>query len=152
MNNLIKFILPLFTMLIMVSACSKTNQNRKAATPDIPALLQAGPWKLASLTQRSEDKSGALNGYVFRFLAGGSLTAEKVGETSTGSWAYTPAAVVYYGATGSNASLRMQITGDAAFARLNKIWNIDSVHTSASTLTLVSPEIAEQETAIFLRQ
>ena len=153
MKNVFKVgvIFSLFCILVCQS-CSKSNVKKSADSVDVPVVLQAGPWTVSSLMQRSENKSSQFEGYVFTFSPGGTLKVEKSGSIISGSWLYTPSAVVYYGATGSTASVTIQIASSTALSRLNKRWNIDSLHTSASTLTLVSPEVAEQETVIFVRQ
>ncbi|HWJ90859.1 MAG TPA: hypothetical protein VNR87_07090 [Flavisolibacter sp.] len=113
--------------------------------------LMSGTWTISSYAQRTEDKTSSFTGYSFLFKSGGVLEAWVNGTATAASWTYTPAAVTYYGTNSSNASVTISF-GPAALNRLNRRWNIDSVHTSAARLALVNPEPRDNEHLDFSKQ
>ncbi len=129
-----------------------------ADTPTAPATVPStvttsitnGSWAISSLTQRTEDKSSKFAGYSFAFTGseGGTVTATKNGSTVTGSWAHTPA-VNYYGST-STESITLNFGAVSPFDMVTKTWNVES--NTSSTLTLVSPEVAEDSHLVFGKQ
>ncbi len=105
----------------------------------------AGTWTISAYRQRTEDKTSLFDGYSFVFKSGGVLEAAVNGVSSTGTWVYTPAAVTYYGSGSSNASITINAGATSPLNRLNRAWNIDSVHTTSSKLALVNPEPRDDE-------
>ena len=144
MKKLIQATAVLMSLVSFMGSCSKSNTAPASATTSNPAkIITTGTWAVSSLNQRGEDKTAQFNGYVFTFSSEGIIKAEKNGAFITGAWLYSPSAVIYYGSTGTNASMNIGLGGDKPLSQLSKVWNIDSTATSASKLSLVSPEVAE---------
>lgn len=135
--------LMLFSFIMILESCSKTNSNPNQTAVDPSSLVVSGAWSVSSLTQRGEDKTSSFSGYVFTFSNGGSLKAEKSGDITTGTWSYTPSAVSYYGSTPSKSSITINLGNSKPFSQISRIWNVDSLNTNASRIALISPEVAE---------
>ena len=74
--------------------------------------------------------------------------ATKNGTSVNGTWTHS-AAVTYYGST-SAESIALSLTSASPFDRLTKTWNV--VSTTSTTLTLVNPEVLQDEHLVFSRQ
>jgi len=141
------------TILTLLESCSKSNvssnqpSNPPASNPSTDMV--SGTWTITSLIQRSEDKTSAFKGFIFTFLSTGNVKADKNGAVTEGTWAYYPAAVGYYGSTPSKASFTINLGAASPFETLTKTWNIDSTKTNSSTLSLISPEVAENMRVTF---
>jgi hypothetical protein len=154
MKNIIGFFpVLLFSVLFIMEGCTKSQVQADPPTSSAPSSpVTTGTWNISSFIQRTEDKSSLFDGYVFTFVNGGILKAEKSGVVTSGTWAFATAAISYYGATPSKSSFTINLGGTTPFDRLTKTWNIDSTHSNASTLTLISPEVVENMHVIFSKQ
>ena len=119
----------------------------------VASVITAGTWTVGTLTQNTEDRANQFSGYTFTFsrvgdAESGTVTASKGGNTITGTWSHT-AAVTYYGST-STESMVLSLGASAPFAMLTKTWNVES--NTASTLSLVSPEVTENMHLEFVKQ
>jgi hypothetical protein len=156
MKNLQKPSWTLLLLFIFVTGCTKNSSDitppaATSLTDPSPSLI-AGTWTISAYRQRTEDKTSAFNGYSFIFKSGGVLEATLNGASTSGTWVYTPAAVTYYGSGSSDASVTLNLGASSPLNRLNRVWNIDSVHTSASKLALVNPEPLDDEHIDFSKQ
>jgi hypothetical protein len=104
------------------------------------------------MTERTEDKTSQFAGITFTFggagSEGGTVVATKNGTTVNGTWSHSPA-ITYYGSTSAEA-IALALSSASPFDRLTKTWNV--VSTTSTTLTLVSPEVAQDEHLVFSRQ
>jgi hypothetical protein len=150
MVNALRFVL--IAALPLLASCSKSSYNNQnpPATSDFKANLAQGTWMITSYTQKTEDKTSQFAGATFTFSTSGTLTASQNGSVTTGSWAFTPSSVGYYGGPPSNASMTISLGNQSPFGRLSRTWNVDS--TSAPTLSLVNPEPNDDEHVKFSRQ
>jgi hypothetical protein len=142
-------VLILCTSLLTLSCKKNTDATNQNTASNFNAV---GTWTIAAYSQRTEDKTSMFNGYVFTFQNGGTAQAEKGGTITTGTWTYTPSAVGYYGGPPSKASFTLNFGASTSLSRLSRTWNIDDTKTSASSLSLVNPEPAEQEVITFSKQ
>ncbi|HEV7620774.1 MAG TPA: hypothetical protein VGO09_03525, partial [Flavisolibacter sp.] len=78
--------LPLLLISLAFASCSKSHND--ASTPltnqttnSIASNVSAGTWTITIFNQKTEDKTSLFNGYIFSFLSGGVLKAEKNGVT-----------------------------------------------------------------------
>ncbi|HEV8447859.1 MAG TPA: hypothetical protein VGQ44_13600 [Gemmatimonadaceae bacterium] len=144
--------------VFFVVACGGSNDATTPTGPvtqpsSVASAITAGTWAVGTLTQNTEDKANQFSGYTFTFsrtgdAEAGSVTATKGGNTITGTWSHA-AAVTYYGST-STESMVLSLGASSPFAMLTKTWNV--VSNTTSTLTLVSPEVAENMHLVFIKQ
>jgi hypothetical protein len=148
------------TAILSLAACGgasdATNPNGPVTQPStVSSTITAGTWAVGTLTQNTEDKANQFSGYTFTFsrtgdAEAGTVTATKGGggNTITGTWSHS-AAVTYYGST-STESMVLSLGASSPFAMLTKTWNV--VSNTASTLSLVSPEVTENMHLVFVKQ
>ena len=132
------------TVILSCSSCKKTDStaaNTSLANDSITTALTTGSWVVASLTQKKEDNTSRFTGYIFKFSAGGKLTALLNGIETQGTWSYTPA-VTYYGSS-SKEAMSINLGADNLFRRISKTWNI--ITKTTRSLTMDNPEILEDE-------
>ena len=114
--------------------------------------MTAGNWVVSSLVQRTEDKTSDFDGYTLKFTAtgaeSGSVVATRNGATVSGTWAHSPA-VTYYGGTSTEAIV-LNLGTSRPLERLTRAWNV--VSSTSTTLTLVSPEVAEDMHLVLTKQ
>ena len=144
--------------VLLLAACSGSTSGSNPTEPvtqptSVASVITAGTWTVGTLTQSTEDKSNQFSGYTFTFsrsgdAEAGTVTATKGGNTISGTWNHS-AAVTYYGST-STESMVLSLGASSPFAMLTKTWNV--VSNTASTLTLVSPELVENMHLIFVKQ
>jgi hypothetical protein len=139
--------------LCLFTGCAKSKDDTASpSTTNAAAFSVDGKWVISSYTQRGEDKSRPFSGYSFTFATtgtnSGSIVSVKDNTSFTGSWTHQPA-VTYYGSS-SKESMTLNFGPTAPVSSLNKIWNIVSV--TNTQLSLVSPEVAEQENLVFTKQ
>ena len=138
----------------VLTSCSKSynappNTNNPVDTT-LKTQIISGTWIIKSYTQRTEDKTSQFAGVVFTFSNNGTLTANKNGNITNGTWSYTPSAVGYYGGPPSKASMALNLGAASPFDRLTKIWNI--ANNTDTLLKMDNPEPAEDEHLEFSRQ
>lgn len=143
-----KSVQTIFTLVIAAiiscSSCKKSDSapaNTVSANDTLTAALTSGSWVVASLTQKKEDNTSKFAGYIFKFSAGGKLTASLNGVETAGSWSYTPA-VTYYGSS-SKEAIVINLGADNLFRRVSKTWNI--ISKSATSVKMDNPEVLEDE-------
>ena len=143
--------------LLLLGACggsSATSPGGPVTQPStVASVITAGTWAVGTLTQNTEDKANQFAGYTFTFsrtgdAEAGTVVATKGGNTTTGTWSHAPA-VTYYGST-STESMVLSLGASSPFAMLTKTWNV--VSNTASTLSLVSPEVTENMHLVFIKQ
>jgi len=144
--------------VLLLAACSGSKSASNPTGPvtqpsSVASVITAGTWVVGTLTQNTEDKSNQFSGYTFTFsrtgnAEAGTVAATKGGNTISGTWNHS-AAVTYYGST-STESMVLSLGASSPFAMLTKTWNV--VSNTASTLTLVSPEVAENMHLVFVKQ
>jgi len=145
--------------VLLLAACgggsSASNPTGPVTQPStVASVITAGTWAVGTLTQNTEDKANQFSGYTFTFSRTGDAEAGTVaatkggGNTISGTWSHS-AAVTYYGST-STESVVLSLGASSPFAMLTKTWNV--VSNTASTLTLVSPEVAENMHLVFVKQ
>jgi len=144
--------------VLLLAACSGSKSASNPTGPvtqpsSVASVITAGTWAVGTLTQNTEDKSNQFSGYTFTFsrtgnAEAGTVAATKGGNTISGTWNHS-AAVTYYGST-STESMVLSLGASSPFAMLTKTWNV--VSNTASTLTLVSPEVAENMHLVFVKQ
>ena len=156
MKNLLKGLLLMPSILFIMESCFKSNTQPSAPVAPTGSTSSqidlSGNWKVSSFAQRTEDKTSMFKGFVFTFDTTGSVTANGNGTSTTGTWAFANKPVSYYGSTPSKSSFTMNFAAINPFTNLTKTWDVDSVHTNASTLALVSPEVVEQMHVTFSKQ
>jgi len=136
------------------ASCSKSyvSPNTTTATSptsaDLTTVLTSGIWVVSSFTQKTEDKTSKFSNIFFTFSANGTLTATDNGNTTNGTWNYTPA-VTYYGST-SKAAIAINIGTGNPLVLLTKTWNL--IASTSSTIKIDSPEILEDEHVQFSKQ
>jgi hypothetical protein len=157
-KNIITSLLFVVTIL-SITSCSKTyvqqNPPGSSTTSSGSAdttTISIGTWAITTYTQRTEDKTSLFDGYVFTFSSDGSLKAEKNGNITNGTWQHaTP--VTYYGVTTAvNTAFTINMGAAMPLSLLTKSWNVDSSHSSASKLSLISPEPIENMHLNFSKQ
>jgi hypothetical protein len=155
MKNLILFTPIALVMLFIMGSCSKNKSdisqpvnNNSSTNPSNDVVV--GQWAIQSFAQKSEDKTGMFDGYLFTFINGGTVKAEKNGEVSQGTWSYSKS-ITYYGSTPSKSSFTINFGTVNPLGLLTKTWNIDSTKTNSTTLALISPEVAENMHVTFSR-
>ena len=146
------------TVISVFAACGGSNDATSPSGPvtqpsTVSSVITAGTWAVGTLTQNTEDKANQFSGYTFTFsrtgnAEAGSVTATKGGNTIAGTWSHS-AAVTYYGST-STESMVLSLGSNSPFTMLTKTWNV--VSNTASTLTLVSPEVTENMHLVFVKQ
>jgi hypothetical protein len=141
-------------MTAMLTSCSKSynappNTNNPVDTT-LKTQVISGTWIIKSYTQRTEDKTSQFASTVFTFSSNGTLTANKNGNITNGTWSYTPSSVGYYGGPPSKASVTLNLGAASPFDRLTKIWNVAS--NTDTLLKLDNPEPVEDEHVQFSRQ
>ena len=144
--------------VLLIAACggsdSASNPTGPVTQPStVASVITVGTWAVGTLTQNTEDKANQFSGYTFTFsrtgdAEAGTVVATKGGNTISGTWSHS-AAVTYYGST-STESMVLTLGASSPFAMLTKTWNV--VSNTASTLTLVSPEVAENMHLVFVKQ
>jgi hypothetical protein len=144
--------------VLLLAACGGSNSASNPTGPvtqpsTVASVITAGTWAVGTLTQNTEDKANQFSGYTFTFsrtgdAEAGTVSATKGGNTISGTWSHS-AAVTYYGST-STESMVLTLGASSPFAMLTKTWNV--VSNTASTLTLVSPEVAENMHLVFVKQ
>jgi hypothetical protein len=144
--------------VLLLAACGGSNSASNPTGPvtqpsTVASVITAGTWAVGTLTQNTEDKASQFSGYTFTFsrtgdAEAGTVAATKGGNTTSGTWSHS-AAVTYYGST-STESMVLTLGASSPFAMLTKTWNV--VSNTASTLTLVSPEVAENMHLVFVKQ
>jgi hypothetical protein len=138
----------------MLISCSK-NYNAPASTNNpvdttLKTQVVSGTWIIKSYTQRTEDKTSQFASVVFTFSSNGTLTANKNGNITNGTWSYIPSSVGYYGGPPSKASITLNLGAASPFDKLTKIWNVAS--NTDTLLKLDNPEPVEDEHVQFSRQ
>lgn len=142
------------TFSISLFSCSKSSQGSLANSTgsnaaNITNSITGGNWTVSSYIQRSEDKTAQFNNIVFVFsnssANSGTVTATKNNTSVNGSWSYSPA-VTYYGST-STSSMVLNLGTSSPFNLLSKTWNVVSI--TSSKITLVNPEVIEDEHLVF---
>jgi hypothetical protein len=147
-------LLSLVVAASILASCSKSSvppNNTTATSPtstDLTAALTSGNWVVSSFLQKTEDKTSKFSNIVFTFSANGTLNASDNGNTTTGTWSYTPA-VTYYGST-SKAAIAINIGTSNPLVLLTKTWNL--ISSTSSTFKIDSPEIAEDEHVQFSKR
>ena len=143
-------------MTAMLTSCSKNDSapanGNTGSTVDTTLKTQivSGTWIITSYTQRTEDKTSQFAGVIFTFSSNGTLIANKNGNVTNGTWAYTPSSVGYYGGPPSKSSVTLSLGASSPFDRLTKIWNVAS--NTDGLLKLDSPEPTEDEHVQFAKQ
>ena len=140
----------LIMILPILVGCSKSynSNSNPSTTSDFKSNLAQGIWSISAYTQKTEDKSSQFAGTVFSFASSGTLTATQNGTVTTGSWAYSPSSVGYYGGPATEASLTINLGTQSPLNRLTRTWNIES--TSSSSFSLVNPEPNDDEHVKFV--
>lgn len=142
---------------LTLAACGSYSKSPTDATPvtqpsQLTTFITNGTWVVSSLTERTEDKTSQFEGFTFTFGGAGSeagtVVATKSGTSVSGTWTHS-AAVTYYGST-SKESIALSLSSASPFDRLAKTWNV--VSTTSTTLTLVNPEVLQDEHLVFSRQ
>ena len=147
-------LLSLIVAASILTSCSKSYvaPNTTAATSptsaDLTTVLTSGSWVVSSFTQKTEDKTSKFSNMVFTFSANGVLTATDNGNTTSGTWNYTPA-VTYYGSS-SKAAIAINIGTSNPLVLLTKTWNL--ISSTSSTIKIDSPEILEDEHVQFSKK
>lgn len=145
-------------LLVCLGACGGSSDATGPGGPvtqpsTVSSVITAGTWAVGTLMQNTEDKANQFSGYSFVFsragdAESGTVTATKGGNTISGTWSHS-AAVTYYGST-STESMVLSLGASSPFAMLTKTWNV--VSNTASTLSLVSPEVTENMHLVFVKQ
>ena len=134
-------------MPALLMGCSKSYNVPATANSTVDTTLKtqiiSGTWVVSSYVQRTEDKTSQFAGVIFTFSSNGTLTADKNGNMTTGTWSYIPSAVGYYGGPPSKASMTLNVGTASPFDRLTKTWNIAS--NTALQLNMDNPEPIEDE-------
>jgi hypothetical protein len=150
MKNVNKILFAFFS--IVLAACGSYSNPAAPATTDTVTASIAGNWVITSLTERNEDKSGGLIGYVLSFATtsaeSGTVTARGDNSTVSGSWSHSPA-VTYYGST-STESIVLNFSAGTPLSQVSGTWNV--VSSTSKSLNLASPEVAQQERLVLNKQ
>lgn len=130
---------------IALAGCGSYSSPTSPVTSDTVTSSIDGNWVVASLMERDEDKSGTLGSYVLTFATtstdAGTVTATRDNSTVSGTWRHSPA-VTYYGSS-STESIVLNLGATTPLNQLSGTWNV--VSSSNTSLSLASPEIAQQE-------
>ncbi len=135
----------LLSAAMFLAACSSSSPSVTAPAPTatVTPATMTGNWVVASLVQRTEDKTSQFSGYTLTFTStsadNGTVVATRNGSSVSGIWSHSPA-VTYYGSS-SKESIVLNLGISTPFDRLTHTWNV--VSTTASTLSLASPEVLE---------
>lgn len=136
----------LVSVAILLAGCSKYSGSPTGPTSSntVTPFITNGNWVVASLVQRTEDKTSQFSGYTLSFTStgaeSGTVAATRNGATVSGTWSHS-AAVTYYGSTPTTESIVLNLGMSAPFDRLTHTWNV--VSSTSANLTLVSPEVLE---------
>ena len=147
-------LLSLVVAASILASCSKsyvapnTTTSTSPTSTDLTTILTSGNWVVSSFTQKTEDKTSKFSNIFFTFSANGTLTATDNGNTTNGTWNYTPA-VTYYGST-SKAAIAINIGTSNPLVLLTKTWNL--ISSTSSTIKIDSPEILEDEHVQFSKK
>ncbi|MEP6508408.1 MAG: hypothetical protein ABJC63_09305 [Gemmatimonadales bacterium] len=148
----------LVSAAILLAGCSSSYKSptgpTSATTSDtVTPFIAAGNWVVASLVQRTEDKTSQFSGYTFKFTStgtdNGTVIATRNGSTVSGTWSHS-ASVTYYGSTPSKESITLNLGTSTPFDRLTKTWNV--VSTTSAAFMLVSPEVLEDTHLVLTNQ
>ena len=148
----------LVSAAILLAGCSNssgspTGPTSPTTSDTVTPFIATGNWVVASLVQRTEDKTSQFSGYTFKFTStgtdNGTVTATRNGATVNGIWSHAPS-VTYYGSTPSTESIALNLGTSTPFDRLTKTWNV--VSTTSVTFTLVSPEVLEDTHLVLTKQ
>jgi hypothetical protein len=152
MKNKFRAALAVFALLLVFHYSCTKKQDPVNTPENTSGGFISGDWTVSSYQQHSEDKTNMFSDYVFTFTGtganSGSLKAVQGNTTVDGSWSHK-AAVTYYGSTTAE-SFTLNLGTSPELAKISKLWNVSS--SSASTLSLVSPETTEQEHLMFTKQ
>ena len=126
MRNLKLSILVILLFSLVVSSCTKDNNNPVGTTA---TLLQEGSWKVTSFIEDANDKTNHFLGYRFTFKADGTVSVFTGGSTASGTWN-----------TGSDDSLNKLHLGfnSAPLNELNEDWDILSKTTTTISMSHIS--------------
>ena len=144
----------LVSAAILLAGCSDSsgNPNDPASSNTVTPVITTGSWVVASLVQRTENKTSQFSGYILKFTAtsaeSGTVTATRNGSTVSGTWTHAPA-VTYYG-NAATESIVLDLGKSSPLDRLTDTWNV--VSATSATLTLVHPEVAEDEHLVLTKQ
>jgi len=147
-------LLSLIVAASIFASCSKSYVSPSTTTAtsptsaDLTTVLTSGNWVVSSFTQKTEDKTSKFSNMIFTFSVNGTLTATDNGNTTNGTWNYTPA-VTYYGST-SKAAIAINIGTGNPLVLLTKTWNL--ISSTSSTIKIDSPEILEDEHVQFSKK
>ena len=139
------------SLMLAFGSCSKEKAAGNTTTNGadaVSAAFSSGTWVISSFTQKTEDKAGKFGGVAFTFHADGSAVASDNSQEVQGSWHHSPA-VTYYGST-SKEAMYLNFGTSKPFDLLSKTWNVTA--RSANTISLESPETAEDEHLQFNKQ
>lgn len=119
-----------------------TNVTPSSNNPTIVTGTPTGKWTITTYLDNGRNEAGDFSGYSFAFDGSGSMTAEKNGQTTTGSWQEN-----------SNDGLqKFRITlntNDNKLSKLNHNWVINAKTESEINL---KDDDASGETLSFTRQ
>ena len=140
-------------LLTMIMSCSKSynnNNSNPSTNADFQTTLVKGTWAIGSYTQKTEDKTSQFAGAVFTFAKDGTVSVSQNGTTTSGTWSYAASVPGYYGGPSTAASMVLNVGTQSPLNRLSKTWNVES--SSSSAISLVNPEVNEDERARFSHQ
>ena len=146
--------LVLVPLVIVLAGCGSSSANPTAPDPVTTStpVVADGSWVVSSLLQRTEDKTAQFSGYTLKFVStaaeSGTVTATRNNSTISGTWSHSPA-VTYYG-SGSKEAIVLNLGTSTPFDRLTGTWNV--VSSTASSLNLASPELAEDSHLVLAKQ
>ncbi|MBC7849669.1 MAG: hypothetical protein H7Y31_08030 [Chitinophagaceae bacterium] len=83
MKNFKLYLFALAIPLFMI-ACNKNDDNDPPQS--VADAITDGTWRVHYLFNDGTDQSGNYSGYVFKFDTDGSVSAEKAGDNTAGTW------------------------------------------------------------------
>jgi hypothetical protein len=137
---------------ILLGACGGYSNPTAPVSTDTVTSSISGNWVIASLIQKTEDKTSQFSGYTLSFASNdaesGTITATRDNSTVTGTWRHSPA-VTYYGSS-STESIVLNLGTATPFDRITGTWNVTS--STNTNLSLASPEVREDVRLVLSKQ
>jgi hypothetical protein len=112
MKNFTKLVILTLIMASLVSGKKKVEEKKKDL---VMAAITSGVWYVEKYLEGTTDISGDFVGYIFKFNTDGTVTGDKAGDISNGTWSGD---AVNYSITSNFTGANVPVT------KLNGIWKI----------------------------
>lgn len=133
----------LFSSVIVLSSCSKADDNPGDASAEVATSLKSGTWRISSYSDNGTDKTANYSSFIFTFDANGAISAANGLLTAVGTWKTQK--------DNGKHELDLAFTSPPFFEEIEEDWEIVSQNPTQVSLKDVNDAGTETDLLVFTK-